>query len=61
MGVKCAQHLAGGGKFSQAPLWNKSILTDRLEQMDPNTIFLYRIYLVLLSLSTGKTDLLLEK
>lgn len=61
MGVKCAQHLAGGGNFPPAPLWNKSILTDTLKQMDPNTIFLYRIYLVLLSLSTGKTDLLLEK
>lgn len=39
MGVKCAEHPAEGRKFPQASLWNKSILTDILEQMDPNTTY----------------------
>lgn len=33
-----AQHLVDGEKFPQASRWNKSILTDTLEQMDPNTM-----------------------
>lgn len=59
MRLKCTQHLAEGGKFPQASLWNKSVLTDTLAQRDPNTVFSYGN--VPLSLSTGKTDLLLEK
>lgn len=56
--MKCTQHLAEGGKFPQASLWNKSILIDTLEQMGPNPRSHRNVPL---SLSTGKTDSLLEK